>query len=36
MKKKNDGMKSVITDGTIADGDIRLLLYWSPSRDIVV
>ena len=28
-------MKSVITDGTIADGDIRLLLYWSRSRDIV-
>ena len=28
-------MKSVITDGTIAEGDIRLLSYWAPSRDIV-
>ena len=34
--EKNRGMKSVTTDGTIAEGDIRLLLYWSPSRDIVV
>ena len=33
--EKNRGMKSVITDGTIAEGDIRLLSYWSPSRDIV-